>query len=113
MAEVRILPGGVAELERAAANGLADLGQWIEAEAKRIAPVGGSSDPHAGRLRNSIHVVREIDGSVRVVADAPEAIFNEFGTVNMRAQPFLTPAFTAGLGHVQEIVGGRMARELR
>lgn len=110
--EVVILPAGVAEVVAAANAGLMELGEFIAEEARRNAPVGSGDDPHPGRLRDSIHVVRDVDG-VTVVADAEEAIFNEFGTVNMPAHPFMTPAVVVGEAHAAAIVGGVMAETLR
>lgn len=106
MADVTMLPAGVAAVEHALAEGLDALGDWIVEEARRSAPV------LTGEFRDSIHVERDGEG-VQVISDSDHAAYVEFGTNDTRAQPTITPAFTAGMSHLQEIVGGRMAEELQ
>lgn len=65
-------------------------GHAIVDEARRLVPVRG------GQLRDSIgFTYRQSDRVLQVHADAPYAVFIEFGTRFMRAQPFLRPAINA------------------
>lgn len=106
MAEVMILPAGVAQVELAAHAGINDLLEWIAEEAKRSAPV------LTGGFRDSIHVAW--DGETgSVISDSDHSAYVEFGTSDTPAHPTITPAFQAGLSHVQDIVGGAMAERLR
>lgn len=99
-------PAGEAAVERALADGIEVLGDWIVEEARRAAPV------LTGEFRDSIQVERGDDG-VQVLSDSDHAAYVEFGTNDTRAQPTITPAFTAGMSHLEELVGGRMAEGLR
>ena len=58
-------------------------------DAQRLAPVG------EGDLRDSIQSMVLEDGTVAVVIRDWKGHFFEFGTVNMRAQPMLGPAWHA------------------
>lgn len=79
----RIIAGERAAIDRGvqrAAGKIADLAQ-------QLAPVD------TGELRDSIHVEEDPQpGFYRIVASAPHAVYVEFGTHKMQAQPFLTPA---------------------
>lgn len=79
----RVIQGSPHAIDRGArayADAVADL-------AEQLAPVD------TGALRESIHVEPgDTQGSYRVVASAPYAVFQEYGTARMPAQPFLTPA---------------------
>lgn len=106
MADVRILDEGVRDVMAAlnAANG--DFMEGVADDARGRAPV------KTGEFRDSIHVVRDGD-TVDVVSDSDHAAFVEFGTSDTPAQPTITPAFAAGLTHLTDVVGARMARDLR
>lgn len=62
----------------------------VESAAKRLAPVD------TGRLRGSIsHSAPKVDGKglyILIGSDVEYAIYQEFGTRYMGAQPFLRPA---------------------
>ncbi len=61
--------------------------------ARALCPV--SAKDHADgspHLRDTIVVTRTIDGAVQIVVGDPAAVYVEYGTHNMAAQPFLTPA---------------------
>lgn len=75
--------------ERAIAEAVTRTGKQIEAEAKRRARVD------TGEMRDKIAWEQggRFDGAV--VARAEHTIFNEYGTVNMSAQPMLGPAALA------------------
>lgn len=79
----RVLQGEKAAIDRGArayADAVADL-------AEQLAPVD------TGALRESIHVEDgDVDGSYKVVASVPYAVYVEYGTAHAAAQPFLTPA---------------------
>lgn len=78
----RALQGSPQAIDRGAkayAEAVGDL-------AEQLAPF------ETGELRDSKEVVPTGPGAYRVVFRAPHAVFVEFGTVNMAAQPFLTPA---------------------
>jgi|GEM_PF-1714364 phage protein, HK97 gp10 family len=80
----RVIKGERAALDRASkayAEAVSDLAQ-------QLAPVD------TGELRASIHVeAGDVQGSHKVVASVPYAVFVEFGTHTAAAQPFLTPAW--------------------
>lgn len=61
----------------------------IVERAQQLAPV------RTGELRDSIHTEIIDPLTIAVVADAPYAVYQEMGTHNMSAHPFLTPAFEA------------------
>lgn len=79
----RVLQGEKAAIDRGAkayAEAVKDLAQ-------QLAPVA------TGALRESIHVeTGDTQGSYKVVAGVDYAVFQEYGTARMSAQPFLTPA---------------------
>lgn len=60
--------------------------QRINAIAKTLCPV------RTGHLRASIKVVKLSDGGYRIGTDVNYAVYVEFGTRYMHAQPFLRPA---------------------
>ena len=70
---------------------LDNIGATIAEEARRLCPVD------TGQLKASIgYIVRPSDMTVQVYADKSYAIFVEYGTSRMAAQPFLRPAIAAG-----------------
>lgn len=79
----RVIQGEPAAIDRGAkayAEAVADL-------AEQLAPYD------TGALRDSIHVADgDRSGSYQVVAGVSYAVFVEYGTHKMAAQPFLTPA---------------------
>ena len=61
--------------------------------AVQLAPYGDSDDPAHEHLRDTAEVVPgDRQGTYQVVFHSDHAIFVEYGTVFMDAQPFLTPA---------------------
>lgn len=110
----------------AAMPGLSDAAMEAGAEmiadrARVLAPVGTGSDPHPGRLRDSIHV-EKLDEGFAVVADAQAdprksgsqgafyAVFLEFGAYNGKVHhPFLVPAAEA----MREVIVGLEVAVLR
>jgi len=74
--------------------------QPVVADARDLAPV------EDGDLRDSIGVKVLEDGSVAVVIGDWKGHFFEFGTVKMRAQPMLIPAWDAN----EELVIARFGR---
>jgi HK97 gp10 family phage protein len=79
----RVIQGEQAAIDRGArkvADRVAEL-------AEQLAPFD------TGELRDSIHVEEgDRPGMYQVVASAPYAVFVEYGTHKMPAQPFFTPA---------------------
>jgi HK97 gp10 family phage protein len=64
----------------------------VLAAAEHLVPVD------TGALKDSLHIEDAPGGGKRVVADTPYAVFVEFGTENMPAEPYLRPALDeAGL----------------
>lgn len=86
---------------------LAEVGERVAERAKQIAPVGVDipkgpgkwSGRRAGALRDSIRMVRLKDDpklNIRVYAGNTEVFYArwvEYGTVKMKAKPYLRPAF--------------------
>lgn len=101
-----------------AMNRLAEAAKVIADAAKRLAPVGKDisqgkgkwSERKAGALRDSIRVVRlhgDPKRNVRIYAGSRAvfyARFVEYGTVKMKAKPYLRPAFRSSRGKVMEIL---------
>lgn len=72
---------------------LAELAGTIRAAAaRRVLEQRDADRPLPSRLARSIETVEE-DGAILVAARAPHAMFVEFGTLRMAAEPFLAPAF--------------------
>jgi HK97 gp10 family phage protein len=87
---------GTIDLESAASVALA--ADAVEQLAKSLAPV------LTGDLRESIH--QEGSGLEReVVADAPYAVFVEWGTSDTAPQPFMYPAADVGQRLLEELSG--------
>lgn len=81
------------KLRKRAAVEVGDAAETCAALARSLVAV------RSGALSASIHIEKESDLSRKVVADAKAVsdgsmygLFVEFGTKNMAAQPFLTPA---------------------
>lgn len=68
-------------------NVLYEMMLAIERHAKRLAPVD------TGRLRNSIHVEPSLPSDeMAVTTGVSYAVYQEYGTYRMKAQPFMRPA---------------------
>lgn len=80
----------------------------IEGKAKQRCPVGTPESTHikgyvGGRLRASIHTVFERDGLVaKIGTDVYYAPYVEFGTVKMRARPYLRSSAEEVIAHILE-----------
>jgi HK97 gp10 family phage protein len=61
----------------------------VEANAKNVVPVD------TGNLKNSIDVEMESDTTAVIGPHTEYAAYVEFGTMNMPAQPYMTPAAEA------------------
>jgi HK97 gp10 family phage protein len=98
-----------AEVEKHIMDRLEVAGQQIAAQARQNVPV------KSGKLKDSIRCVR-LKGdpklNIRVYAgnrlkDGPfYAHMVEYGTVKMKARPFLRPALNAIKGKLESIIGG-------
>ncbi|MCW3984148.1 MAG: HK97 gp10 family phage protein [Candidatus Bathyarchaeota archaeon] len=78
----------------------AQLGQWAEsvkANAEQLVPV------RTGYLQSTIYAKTQ-DWQIEVGAEATYAAAVEFGTSNMRAQPYLTPAVEAYLPRLERVL---------
>ena len=105
-----------------AMNRLQAAAEVVAEDARRRVPIGksrpgtkGGKDwtaREAGALRKSIRVVRlygDPKRNVRVYAGSRKvfyARFVEYGTVKMRAKPFLRPAFNANKSRIKSILKG-------
>jgi len=99
-----------AEVEKHVMDRLEVAGEQIAAHARQSVPV------KSGKLRNSIRVVRlhgdpKLDVRVyagnRLKDGAFYAHMVEYGTVKMKARPFLRPALNAIKGKLESIIGGK------
>lgn len=103
--KLRALGREAADEHAMSADGIEALQPVVE-DAQRLAPV------EEGDLRDSIEAVEFDDGSVGVVIGDFKGHFFEFGTVKMRAQPMLIPAFEANEAVVVDILGGRVGARI-
>lgn len=72
----------------------------IEADARDRAAV------LTGEMRSRVHTEMDGDGlGGSVIDDSDHAIYNEYGTSKMAAQPFMGPAFEAGAPGLAEALG--------
>ena len=93
---------GIGELLRSPAmeKDMRRRAEAIKRRAEETAPVGDArTDPHAGRYRDSFKVESGRDGGIkndraygRVVNDAPEAFYVEYGTSKQEARHILLNA---------------------
>ena len=78
-----------------AADKLADTGPLLAAAAQEVARLAGPATPRrTGRLASSVQVVTETDRA-GVRWGVGYAVYVNFGTRRMRAQPFATDALQA------------------
>jgi HK97 gp10 family phage protein len=87
-----------AEIARKAATALKELMYVMEGEAVRKCPVD------TGRLRASIHVTKNNEYEYTLADGVDYGIHQEFGTVNMRAQPFFRPALALAKIRARSII---------
>jgi HK97 gp10 family phage protein len=80
---------------------LVESGEWIANRMRELVPV------RTGRLQGSIQAV-EYTGKVVVgPVDVPYALYVEYGTSRMRAQPYIRPAAKEYIDRVNRILGER------
>ncbi len=94
----------VKEVERKLFDNMEKAVLLVELDAKRMAPVD------TGRLQQSItHEIekkpKEIIG--RVGTNVEYAVYVEYGTSVMSAQPFLRPSLKKNLGKIRQILGSK------
>lgn len=88
-----------AEIKAALLRGLEKIGLVAEGYAKKLAPVD------TGNLRNSItHEVDDEEPTAYIGSNVSYAVYQELGTVNMKAQPFLKPAVTDHASEYRKII---------
>lgn len=80
--------------------------QPVVNDARSLAPVD------EGDLRDSIEAVTFEDGTVGVIIGDWKGPFFEFGTVKMRAQPMLLPAFDANEAVIVNMFGGKVGARI-
>lgn len=86
----------------------------VQKEAKKIAPVATpeTSGYIGGTLRESISAdANESEG--RVFTNVEYAIYQEYGTSKMKAQPFLRPALGTSKKKINEILSDHINSELK
>ncbi len=107
-----------AEIEGRAMDRLEKAGDVVASRARSRCPVGFTipkgkgkwSGREAGALKKTIRVVRlkgDPKMNVRVYAGSREIFYSrfvEYGTVKMRARPFLRPALNESKGQIKQIV---------
>jgi HK97 gp10 family phage protein len=76
---------------------LLEWAQSVQADAERLVPV------RTGYLQSTIYA-KSVDWQIEVGAEAPYAAAVEFGTRNMRAQPYLNPAIEAYLPSLERVL---------
>lgn len=94
---LRVRPEATREIGAATDEVVIKLGREVEANARRIVPVGVSRGKHrGGTLRRSIRseITRDKEGRVTMLigADTKYARYVERGTSRMAAQPYLKPS---------------------
>jgi HK97 gp10 family phage protein len=83
-----MLEAALANIQDQINAGLDEAGNEIVIYAQQIVPV------RTGRLRASI-TYTVADGQLIIMATAPYALYVEFGTRKMRAQPYIRPSIDA------------------
>lgn len=82
-----------------------EAAQRIADRARSLAPVD------TGQLRDSIEAEGTGSATVwRVVARAPHAIYQEYGTVNQPGTPFLTPALESERANALALLASAVGR---
>lgn len=88
-----------AEIKAALLRGLEKVGLVAEGYAKKLCPVD------TGNLRNSItHDVDDAEPAAYIGSNVSYAVYQELGTVNMKAQPFLKPAVADHASEYRKII---------
>ena len=88
-----------AEIKSALLRGLETCGLVAEGYAKKLAPVD------TGNLRNSItHTVDEEEPAAYIGTNVEYAPYQELGTINMDANPFLKPAVAEHANEYRKII---------
>ena len=96
----RALDQGAATSQQRVIESLWGLAHDIAAAARsRVQTQRATDRPGPSRLAESISVELRPAGA-DVAAAAPHAVFVEFGTSNMPAEPFLGPSFDEQLGQI-------------
>lgn len=93
------------QVPEGAARGCLKGAMLIEGEAKLLAPVD------TGAMRSSI-ASEPIKNGAQVGPHTDYAAYVEFGTINMNAQPYMTPAVEAKKDAVRRVVGEEVNVEI-
>lgn len=87
------------KIKKALLRGLETCGLVAEGYAKKLAPVD------TGNLRNSItHEVDDGEPAAYIGTNVEYAPYQELGTINMDANPFLKPAVAANANTYRKII---------
>ena len=93
------IPAFNKELKKWELKVLIGIGSFVERAAKDLSP------EDTANLKNSINYkVDKSDKAVRIGTNVDYAIFQEKGTINMEAQPFLTPALENNINQIKKVV---------
>ena len=97
----------LAETQKAIYSALELIGVFVEGEAKLRCPVD------TGRLRQSIiRQVNEPDESVRIGTPVEYGPYVEFGTIKMKAQPFLRPAVLDNKKDIARLIASALRADI-
>jgi HK97 gp10 family phage protein len=103
-------------MKKAAARGVGRRALQVPAKIL-AAEMAARAEVLTAALRNSIKVIREKAAKgrpqVSVIADDPAAIPNEFGTMDMTAQPFGRPALDSKKGEMLTEFGKALDDEVQ
>jgi HK97 gp10 family phage protein len=92
------IEGGIENMHGIVDDVVMEVALNIQDDAQALCPV------NTGTLRASIAAMLSESGVAEVGTDVYYAVFVEFGTVNMAAEPFLTPAFEMHSGELNTLL---------
>jgi len=88
-----------------------ELDAAVDSAAKLVWDTAISLVPvRTGRLKNSIHILKEKELERIIRADTEYAAFVEFGTSRMAARPFMRPALEARRAEIMALIHGAVGR---
>ncbi len=103
-------------LRQALQQALNQIGSFVQAQAKALAPVGQYDDGRVGgRLRDSIDFKVSESGQIVCIigSDVEYAVYVEKGTYKMEAQPYLTPSVEQNISQIKALVENALNTYLR
>jgi len=109
--EVKGLDEMIRFFEEAERSLLDELDAAVDSGAKLVWDTATTLCPvRTGRLKNSIHILKQKELERIIRADTEYAIFVEFGTSRMAAQPFIRPALEARRAEIVALIHGAVGR---